>query len=61
MRRFLAVALTHHSAFSAQKTEILWDTFGVPHIYARQPGIDVLCPRLGANAQSGRSAAAPLW
>ena len=34
MRRFLAVALLTIPAFSAQKTEILWDTFGVPHIYA---------------------------
>jgi acyl-homoserine-lactone acylase len=34
MRRLLACAVLAVPAFAAQKTEILWDTFGVPHIYA---------------------------
>ena len=34
MCRLLAFAFLALPTFAAQKTEILWDTFGVPHIYA---------------------------
>ena len=35
MRVFLIALLTAVSAIGASgKTEILWDTYGVPHIYA---------------------------
>jgi acyl-homoserine-lactone acylase len=34
MRRLLVFCFLVLPAFAAQKTEILWDTFGVPHIYA---------------------------
>jgi len=34
MRPLFALALLTLPTFAAQKTEILWDTYGVPHIYA---------------------------
>jgi acyl-homoserine-lactone acylase len=34
MRRLFATVLLTLPLFAAEKTEILWDTFGVPHIYA---------------------------
>jgi len=34
MRRLVALACLASSAFAAQNSEILWDTYGVPHIYA---------------------------
>lgn len=34
MRRYLMVAFLALPAFCAAKSEILWDTYGVPHIYA---------------------------
>jgi acyl-homoserine-lactone acylase len=34
MRRILLIALLCLPIFAAPKTEILWDTYGVPHIYA---------------------------
>jgi acyl-homoserine-lactone acylase len=34
MRRLFAAVLLTLPLFAAEKTEILWDTFGVPHIYA---------------------------
>ncbi|MBD1924284.1 penicillin acylase family protein [Microcoleus sp. FACHB-831] len=32
---FIAIAATHHPALAQKPTEILWDTYGVPHIYGK--------------------------
>ena len=48
------------AAAPAKGTEILWDTFGIPHIFARRSPEPVPCVRVRPDGRACRTARAPL-